>query len=204
MTGELVIVEQRRGRGERAPWVLEGGLTMRGHESERRLDALRAGLVRQGSVRAVGACASDEQVEITLKALHRPSYLAALRAVRSSEPIVMPELAPPGLEPDMPVCADLVAAAHEGVRTAITAASVIADGARFCYALCRPPGHHAGPDWLAGYCYLNNAAGAVWTLLQRHVKPIGVLDLDLHYPTGPRRSSRRWPTRACTRCTLGR
>jgi acetoin utilization deacetylase AcuC-like enzyme len=184
VTGELLMVEQRHGRGERAPWVLEGGLTMRGHESARRLDALRAGLVRHGRVRGAGACASDEQVEITLQALHRPSYLAALREVRSPEPIVIAALAPPGMAPDMPVCADLVAAAFEGMRTAITAASMIADGARFTYALCRPPGHHAGPDWLAGYCYLNNAAGAVWTLLQRDVKPIGVLDLDLHYPNG--------------------
>ena len=58
----------------------------------------------------------------------------------------------------------LVAAAHEGVRTAITAAERLAAGARFTYAVCRPPGHHAGPDFLGGYCYLNNAAAAVRTL----------------------------------------
>ncbi|HEX3434189.1 MAG TPA: hypothetical protein VHT25_09030 [Solirubrobacteraceae bacterium] len=181
---ELLMVEQRHGGGNEAPWVLEGGQTMRGHESDRRLTELRNGLARHEHVHVVSADASDEDLELTLKELHRPGYLAALRDVRSPEPIVMPELAPPGLAPDMPVCADLVVAAHEGMRAAITAAHRIADGARFTYALCRPPGHHAGPNWLAGYCYLNNAAGAARTLLARSVRPVGILDIDLHYPNG--------------------
>ena len=29
---------------------------------------------------------------------------------------------------------------------------------RSAFALCRPPGHHSGADYLGGYCYLNNAA----------------------------------------------
>jgi len=98
--------------------------------------------------------------------------------------VVMPELTPPGLPPDIPVTAGLVAAAREGVRTAITAAERLAGGARFTYALCRPPGHHAGPGWFAGYCYLNTAAAAVQTLCERGVKPVGILDIDLHYPNG--------------------
>jgi acetoin utilization deacetylase AcuC-like enzyme len=60
----------------------------------------------------------------------------------------------------------------------------LADGKRFTYAVCRPPGHHAGPDWQAGYCYLNSAAAAVQTLRERGIGPVGVLDLDLHYPNG--------------------
>ena len=32
-------------------------------------------------------------------------------------------------------------------------------------ALCRPPGHHCTPDLMGGYCYLNNTAIAVRTLL---------------------------------------
>ncbi len=180
----LLLVEQRNGRGDEAPWVLEGGQTMLGHESSRRLAELRRGLARHERVTAVGADASDDELELLVQQLHEPSYLAALRGARPGEPVVIPELAPPGLAPDMPVCADLVAAAHEGMRTAISAAHKTADGARFTYALCRPPGHHAGPNWLAGYCYLNNAAGAARTLLARDVRPVGILDLDLHYPNG--------------------
>jgi acetoin utilization deacetylase AcuC-like enzyme len=66
----------------------------------------------------------------------------------------------------------------------MTAAERLAEGARFTYALCRPPGHHAGPAWFAGYCYLNTAAAAVQVLRQAGRSPVGILDLDLHYPNG--------------------
>ena len=178
------MIEQRPGRRDAAPWVLEGGRRLRGHDDNRRLAELRRGLVRHEGVRARSADASCEKVELTLSMLHEPDYLRALRQVRSDEPVVIAELAPPGLPPDIPVRAGLVAAAYEAVRTGITAAQRLAAGARFTYAVCRPPGHHAGPGWLAGYCYLNTAAAAVLTLRESGVRPVGILDLDLHYPNG--------------------
>jgi acetoin utilization deacetylase AcuC-like enzyme len=181
---ELLMVEQRRGSDDAAHWIREGGRTIPGRDSNRRLDALRAGLVRHRRVRPIAADAGDEALERTLDAMHEPGYLDALRGLDSAEPVVLPGFAPPGLEPDIPVDAGLVAAAHEGVRTAITAAQRLAGGARFTYAVCRPPGHHAGPDFLGGYCYLNNAAAAVRTLSEAGIAPVGVLDLDLHYPNG--------------------
>lgn len=181
---ELLMIEQRRGSDDAAHWIREGGRTIPGQDSNRRLDELRAGLVRHEGVRAVDADAGDEALARTIDAMHEPGYLDALRGVDSAEPVVMLDFAPPGLEPDIPVNAGLVAAAHEGVRTAITAAERLAGGARFTYAVCRPPGHHAGPDFLGGYCYLNNAAAAVRTLYEQGVRPVGILDLDLHYPNG--------------------
>jgi acetoin utilization deacetylase AcuC-like enzyme len=180
---ELLMVEQRRGRGDAAPWVREGGRTLPGQDSNLRLVELSAGLARHAGVRRVLADAADETVERTLDALHEPAYLEALAAV-DGEHVVLTEFAPPGLEPDIPVGAELVAAAREGVRTAITAAERLLAGARFTYAVCRPPGHHAGPDFLGGYCYLNNAAAALRTLCDGGLRPVGVLDLDLHYPNG--------------------
>ena len=178
------MVEQRRGHDDAAHWIREGGETIPGRDDNRRLDELRAGLVRHEGVRAVAADAGDEALERTLGAMHEPGYLDALRAIGDDELVVMPDFAPPGLEPDIPVGAGLVAAAHEGVRTAITAAQRTAAGARFTYAVCRPPGHHAGPDFLGGYCYLNNAAAAARTLHEAGMTPVGILDLDLHYPNG--------------------
>jgi len=181
---ELVMVEQRRGSDDAAHWIREGGRTIPGQDSNRRLDELQAGLGRHAGVRAVAADAGDEALERTLGAMHEPGYLTALRGLDGAEPVLMPEFAPPGLDPDIPVDPGLVAAAHEGVRTAITAAARLAGGARYTYAVCRPPGHHAGPDFLGGYCYLNNAAAAVSTLAEAGVRPVGILDLDLHYPNG--------------------
>jgi len=182
---ELLMVEQRRGRNDAAHWIREGGQTIPGQDSNRRLDELQAGLIRHQRVRAIAADAGDETLDRTLGAMHAPAYLEALRQAGAEPgPVVLAEFAPPGLEPDIPVDAGLLAAAQEAVRTAITAAERLTGGARFTYAVCRPPGHHAGPDFLGGYCYLNNAAAAAWTLAEAGVAPVGVLDLDLHYPNG--------------------
>jgi acetoin utilization deacetylase AcuC-like enzyme len=177
------MVEQREGSGDAAHWILEGGRILPGADDNRRMAELRRGLVRHAGVRAVDADADTEAVERTLGVLHDSDYLEALAEV-SEEPVVLPDFTPPGLPPDIPVCSGLVEAAREGVRTAITAAERLAAGERFTYALCRPPGHHAGPAWLAGYCYLNTAAAAVQVLRERGVTPVGILDVDLHYPNG--------------------
>jgi acetoin utilization deacetylase AcuC-like enzyme len=181
---ELLMIEQRRGRDDAALWVREGDRRLPGRDSNDRLAELHQGLARHAGVRAVAADAADEEVERALGSLHDPDYLDALGSLESERPVVLADFAPPGLEPDIPVHAGLVAAAREGIRTSITAAARIVAGARFTYAVCRPPGHHAGPAFQAGYCYLNNAAAAVWALCAGGVKPVGVLDLDLHYPNG--------------------
>ena len=183
-TCELLMVEQRQGRDDAAFWVREGDRRIEGQDSNLRLVELRAGLVRHSRVRPVVADAPDEEVERTLAALHEGEYLRALSEIASEEPVVMPDFAPPGLEPDIPVNASLIAAAREGIRTSITAAERVLTGARYTYAVCRPPGHHAGPAFHAGYCYLNNAAAAVRRLSDGGMKPVGVVDLDLHYPNG--------------------
>jgi acetoin utilization deacetylase AcuC-like enzyme len=181
----MLLVEQRagNGNGDSAHWILEGGRILPGVDDNRRMDELRRGLLRHAGVRSADADADSEDVEQTLSVLHEPDYLEALGEV-SEDPVVIPELTPPGLPPDIPVCSGLVEAAREGVRTAMTAAGRLAAGERFTYALCRPPGHHAGPAWFAGYCYLNTAAAAVQTLHQAGVRPVGILDIDLHYPNG--------------------
>jgi acetoin utilization deacetylase AcuC-like enzyme len=183
-SSELVMVEQRQGSGDDAFWVREGDRLIPGQDGNRRLVELRAGLVRHSRVRPVAADVPDEEVEQTLAAVHESAYLRALAEVRSQEPVVMADFAPPGLEPDIPVNANLVAAAREGIRTAVTAAERLLGGAQFTYAVCRPPGHHAGPAFQAGYCYLNNAAAAVRRLLDGGIEPVGIIDLDLHYPNG--------------------
>jgi acetoin utilization deacetylase AcuC-like enzyme len=181
----LVMVEQRGERGGAVPWILdEGGRRTPGYDDGRRLAEVRTGLLRHPGVRAETADASAQEIELTIGRLHEPGYLRALARVRSTEPVLMRELAQPGLEPDTPVCAEAVASAREGVGTAIAAAQRIAGDARFSYALCRPPGHHAGPSWLGGYCYLNNAVAAAQTLHEAGAGRVAILDIDLHYPNG--------------------
>jgi acetoin utilization deacetylase AcuC-like enzyme len=182
---QLLMVDQRGERGGAVPWILDArGRRRSGHDDGRRISEVRSGLLRHRGVSARTADASPAEVERVLRRLHEPGYLDALERVRGEDPVLVAELAQPGLAPDTPVCAQAVATAREGVGAAIVAARAIVAGARFSYALCRPPGHHAGPGWLGGYCYLNNAAAAAQTLHDGGVARVGILDLDLHYPNG--------------------
>ena len=67
-------------------------------------------------------------------------------------------------------------------RLAWQGAGLILAGEKLVYAICRPPGHHAGPDCIGGYCYLNNAALAASRLLE--LGPGAVLDIDYHHGNG--------------------
>lgn len=54
-----------------------------------------------------------------------------------------------------------------------------------CLALVRPPGHHASSNSAWGFCYFNNMAIAVMSLLRSgRVKSACILDIDLHYGDG--------------------
>jgi acetoin utilization deacetylase AcuC-like enzyme len=50
--------------------------------------------------------------------------------------------------------------------------------------MIRPPGHHAGPDFHGGFCYLNHAAVAARFLHQSTGSRVAVLDVDYHHGNG--------------------
>ena len=73
-------------------------------------------------------------------------------------------------------------AALTSANIALSAASSILDGEKSAFALCRPPGHHAGKDYAGGYCYINNAAVAANWLAQKG--KVAILDVDYHAGNG--------------------
>lgn len=74
------------------------------------------------------------------------------------------------------------AAALASANCALSAAEAIANGERVAFALCRPPGHHAGKDYAAGYCFINNASVAANWLSSRG--KVALLDVDYHSGNG--------------------
>lgn len=50
-------------------------------------------------------------------------------------------------------------------------------------ALLRPPGHHAGPDYGGGFCYLNNVAVAAADQVAQG-RRVAILDYDAHHGNG--------------------
>ena len=81
-------------------------------------------------------------------------------------------------------------AALASVNCALSGAKYIADNRIntsanrpfTAFALCRPPGHHAGKDYAAGYCFINNAAVAANWLSDKG--RVALLDIDYHACNG--------------------
>lgn len=74
--------------------------------------------------------------------------------------------------------------AYWSAQTALAALQAVLGGERSAFALCRPPGHHAGADYFGGYSYLSNAAIAAEAALAGGVRRVAILDVDYHHGNG--------------------
>ncbi|HEX6676184.1 MAG TPA: histone deacetylase family protein [Actinomycetes bacterium] len=145
-----------------------------------------------------------------LRAVHQPALLeflegawAAWRAAHGPRAALIPDtFALPGLARDRArpstggvgrpgwFCFDTATplvegswpAARAAADLALTAADLVAGGAPAAYALCRPPGHHAGPGYYGGFCLLNNAAVAARALAR--LGRVAIVDVDFHHGNG--------------------
>ena len=144
-----------------------------------------------------------------LRAVHDPAYLAFLErahrdwiaAGRSGDAIgytfpvvrrrrlgfgrIDADLGAYSYDAGTPVAAGTWMSAYWSAQGALTALDhLVASGDRHAFALCRPPGHHAGRDYMGGYCYLNNAAIAARAAQARGLGPVAILDVDYHHGNG--------------------
>ena len=90
-----------------------------------------------------------------------------------------------------PMVAGTWAAAKAGADAAASAAVLVSgeSGIKTAFCATRPPGHHAGADFMGGYCFLNNAAVAAQTLLNQYKfkqgnAKVAILDVDYHHGNG--------------------
>ncbi len=126
-------------------------------------------------------------------AAERGRLVPAQKLLSSTHVLVTPE---PALEQDV---ARVHTAAHiEAVRgqrkifeTAMLAAGAALEAGRCAmagepaFALARPPGHHASADSCWGFCFFNNVAVAVASLLEAgQAGSALILDIDLHFGDG--------------------
>ena len=75
-------------------------------------------------------------------------------------------------------------AAYWAAQTALAATDAVLGGERSAFAVCRPPGHHCGRDYLGGYSYLSNAAIAAEHAIASGMKRLAILDVDYHHGNG--------------------
>lgn len=85
-------------------------------------------------------------------------------------------------EPDTPNLPGIFDYASLSAGSAIKAAEICLKGEK-AFSLMRPPGHHAGRDFLMGFCYFNNIAIAVGKILRKTGR-VAVIDFDCHHGNG--------------------
>lgn len=149
-------------------------------ESPGRIDSLLVACKQQGlQIRAVTTQASIQSLRI----VHSRAYLTYLSSVCKSLP-ANTEVLKYRYSKDTytPLNHYTYDAASKAAQAALRAAKALLGGEQKAYALCRPPGHHAGRNSAAGFCYLNNAALAAAELAKRG--KVAILDIDYHHGNG--------------------
>jgi acetoin utilization deacetylase AcuC-like enzyme len=83
-----------------------------------------------------------------------------------------------------PIVEGTWAAAKAGADAAVSAVEFLNAGEQAVFCATRPPGHHAGADFMGGYCFLNNAAVAAQALRNSGCDRVAILDVDFHHGNG--------------------
>lgn len=83
-----------------------------------------------------------------------------------------------------PLSAGSWAAAKAGADAALASTQALQRGDRAAFCASRPPGHHAGPDFMGGYCFLNAAAVAAQALRNQGCERVAIVDVDYHHGNG--------------------
>lgn len=119
--------------------------------------------------------------DAALLRVHAPAYLQTLAARCAAAEEDGVEL---GEDARGNRATEQVARAAAGAACAAVDA-VLEGRVRNVYALIRPSGHHAGPDYAMGYCYYNNAAIAARHAQAVHgLSRVAIIDWDVHHGNG--------------------
>jgi acetoin utilization deacetylase AcuC-like enzyme len=185
-------------RGERVPCfesparahVVHAELVARGHELREPTDDSAALLAQVHSARYLAFLRNAWDDWIALHPANAdvqpfPSVWP-VRSLRSDiEPAnFVARLGLYSMDNGTPLVAGTWAAAKAAADAAASAAAIV--GTQVCSAFCatRPPGHHAGADFMGGYCFLNNAAVAAQAFRDRGCDRVAILDVDYHHGNG--------------------
>ncbi|MDO3720119.1 histone deacetylase family protein [Marinobacter sp. chi1] len=177
-------------------------------EQPLRADLLKKAVEASGaSLNLLPPLTSDPRLMDRLKRIHTARYLDFLervverwRALPAAAEVVAPNVHPCGHATFYPrhiigqtgwhmhdMACPMDEGSHTGIlasaTTAQAAAQAVLDGEPVSYALCRPPGHHAGPERGGGFCFLNNSALAA-TVLREGYERVAIVDVDLHHGNG--------------------
>ncbi|MDH4122828.1 MAG: histone deacetylase [Thermoplasmata archaeon] len=139
-------------------------------ESPRRLEAIYDSLTKAGLWKNVLTPKDATMKE--LEAVHTLDYLSFLDKFGER-----------ALSIDTLVHKETFSIARLAAGGGIMAAEAAWKKEKPAIALVRPPGHHAGPQFGGGFCYLNNIAIAAKQVLHT-AKKVAIVDIDVHHGNG--------------------
>lgn len=168
----------------------------------------RVDLLRDGAIKAAMEIVEPDNYGLDpISSVHTAQYLHFLEHafkrwsyIEGAAPAVTPNIHPTNRDGEYPasvvaqagyhmadascpITAETWQSALWSAWSAVHAAELVLKGENAAYALCRPPGHHAGADIAGGFCYLNNTAIAAEHLRTKYAK-VAILDVDLHHGNG--------------------
>ncbi|WML31753.1 class II histone deacetylase [Neobacillus sp. OS1-32] len=144
-------------------------------ETKRRAKNLleRSGFIKELEVIAPRA-ATREEVELN----HVPSYIDKVKELSDANGGDAGEIAIVGVG-----SYEIALLSAGGALTGVDA--VMSGEVQNVYALTRPPGHHAEPEYGRGFCIFNNVAIAARYAREKYgLKRIMILDWDVHHGNG--------------------
>ena len=150
----------------------------------------------------------EDRGEAPILAVHSPAYVAFLKdaarlwreagrdgdaipytfPIRGRRPLDLTRIdaliGAHSFDATTPITPKTWTASYGSAQSALAATQAVLDGDGAAFALCRPPGHHAGADYCGGYCHLNTAAIAAQAARDAGVARIAILDIDYHHGNG--------------------
>ena len=169
----------------KAPWLFYsrdflGHLTAGHPESPERLHQILQSLDQRGLLSQLTQVEPQRLNEDFIYRIHSPHYVnrfahfsaQAGQGQRIDEDTVVSTGSFPAAQKAAGAAVDMVDA-------------LLSDRCDTAFGLVRPPGHHAMPHYLMGFCFFNNIALAALHALEQHqLTRVAILDWDAHHGNG--------------------
>lgn len=185
----ITVFKQKKIKNAASITLNKSQLIANSYENEGRIQEIQKGIKYINACNIIDVDSNEDDVKDILLQCHNEGYVNYIhtqsKTLSANAMLCSNKYTEPGVKPETFLVKGIYETAIAAFGTSIQAAKYLSNNSNgFSYALGRPPGHHAGSTWAGGYCYFNNAAGAVFTLIKNGHNRVGLIDIDFHFGNG--------------------